>query len=79
VVFGEAGEKILSILGEPVPGRRPYSIHRCEGLREAVLLVSKVASAGDVVLFSPGGTSFDEFHDFSERGDKFKEWVQELL
>jgi UDP-N-acetylmuramoylalanine--D-glutamate ligase len=31
-----------------------------------------------VVLFSPGGTSYDEFKDFEERGEFFKKWVLEL-
>jgi UDP-N-acetylmuramoylalanine--D-glutamate ligase len=31
-----------------------------------------------VVLLSPGGTSFDEFKDFAERGERFRKWVQEL-
>jgi UDP-N-acetylmuramoylalanine--D-glutamate ligase len=30
-------------------------------------------------LLSPGGTSFDEFHDFEDRGEAFKKWVMELL
>lgn len=78
IVFGEAGEKIMAALGESDPGTRPYSIKRFQRLQEAVLSVPEVARAGDVVLFSPGGTSFDEFEDFSERGDRFKEWVQAL-
>ncbi|PIZ26238.1 MAG: hypothetical protein COY47_01605, partial [Chloroflexi bacterium CG_4_10_14_0_8_um_filter_57_5] len=26
----------------------------------------------------PGGTSFDEFRDFEERGEVFRTWVSEL-
>jgi UDP-N-acetylmuramoylalanine--D-glutamate ligase len=48
------------------------------GLQEAVLKAAEVAEAGDVVLLSPGGTSFDEFKDFADRGERFRAWVQEL-
>jgi UDP-N-acetylmuramoylalanine--D-glutamate ligase len=30
------------------------------------------------VLLSPGGTSFDAFKDFEERGEAFKNWVNAL-
>jgi UDP-N-acetylmuramoylalanine--D-glutamate ligase len=33
---------------------------------------------GDIVLLSPGGTSFDEFRDFEERGEAYRKWVSEL-
>lgn len=78
ILFGEAAEKIAAALGQPGVGQRPYSIHRCENLRQAVSQAAEVAEAGDVVLLSPGGTSFDEFKDFAERGERFKQWVQEL-
>jgi UDP-N-acetylmuramoylalanine--D-glutamate ligase len=44
-----------------------------------VQTAADVAQAGDVVLLAPGGTSFDEFKDFAERGEYFKEWVRELV
>jgi UDP-N-acetylmuramoylalanine--D-glutamate ligase len=47
-------------------------------LREAILKAAEVAESGDVVLLSPGGTSFDEFKDFEERGERFRTWVREL-
>jgi UDP-N-acetylmuramoylalanine--D-glutamate ligase len=85
VVFGQAAEKILGALDTSSPEggsrsgeKRPYSIQRSEGLQEAVRLAAEVAESGDVVLLAPGGTSFDEFIDFAERGDWFKKWVQEL-
>jgi UDP-N-acetylmuramoylalanine--D-glutamate ligase len=80
VVFGQADEKILGALGSPGSGgKRPYSIQHCDGLQEAVNKAAEVAKSGDVVLLSPGGTSFDQFNDFAERGEWFKTWVQELL
>jgi UDP-N-acetylmuramoylalanine--D-glutamate ligase len=78
VIFGDAAEKIQSALGPRVPGSRPFSVARCVACQEAVAAAARVAQPGYTVLFSPGGTSFDEFKDFEERGGKFKQWVQEL-
>jgi UDP-N-acetylmuramoylalanine--D-glutamate ligase len=51
----------------------------CVGtLEEAVEEAARAACSGDVVLLSPGGTSFDAFRDFAERGDRFKHLVQAL-
>lgn len=78
VLFGEAAAKINAALGPQTPGRRPLSLVRCQGLREAVQAAASVARSGDVVLLAPGGTSFDEFRDFEERGESFRQWVQKL-
>jgi len=79
VVFGQAAEKILGALGRIGSGeKRPYSVQHGDGLKEAVHLAAEVAESGNVVLLAPGGTSFDEFNDFAERGDRFRKWVQEL-
>jgi UDP-N-acetylmuramoylalanine--D-glutamate ligase len=43
-----------------------------------VELAAQVARAGDVVLLSPGGTSFDAYRDFVERGEHFKKLVSAL-
>jgi len=53
-------------------------ITRVETLEEAVEAASRLARPGEVVLLSPGGTSFDAFRDFAERGDRFKELVRQL-
>ncbi|HEY5158168.1 MAG TPA: UDP-N-acetylmuramoyl-L-alanine--D-glutamate ligase [Anaerolineales bacterium] len=75
VLFGEASELISTALGKPVEGRRPYTLEHCKGLEEAVQTASRMAIPGCVVLLSPGGTSFDQFNDFEERGEAFRKWV----
>ncbi len=78
IVFGETSEKVLKALGPVEAGKRPFSINHCEGLQEAIHLATKVIEPGDVVLLSPGGTSFDEFIDFEQRGERFRLWVNQL-
>jgi len=76
VLFGEAVDKIQKTADSLGLGTERFS--RADGLHEAVIQAAEVAEPGDVVLLSPGGTSFDEFKDFAERGERFREWVQEL-
>jgi UDP-N-acetylmuramoylalanine--D-glutamate ligase len=76
ILFGEAAEKIEAAFG-PTSGRTRTQV-RCAGLRQAVDQAAAVAESGDVVLLSPGGTSFDEFKDFADRGERFKLWVRAL-
>ena len=83
VLFGEAADQIRrAIESQPIikgsNNARPFTVTQCRGLREAVQSAAMCAEKGDVVLLSPGGTSFDEFRDFEERGDAFKQWVKEL-
>lgn len=78
VLFGEAAEKIEKAVTSSTSWKRTKSVARCRGLHEAVNKAAEVAESGDVVLLSPGGTSFDEFVDFAERGERFRQWVQEL-
>ena len=63
VLFGEAAEKIRNtaqVLGLRENGSK---ITRSRGLHEAIIKAAEVAESGDVVLLSPGGTSFDELLD----------------
>jgi len=78
VIFGEAADLVAEAVGDVEPGMRPFSTDRCEGLEKAVQMAAKRVEPGDVVLLSPGGTSFDEFIDFEERGKRFTKWVKEL-
>jgi UDP-N-acetylmuramoylalanine--D-glutamate ligase len=47
-------------------------------LPDAVAAAREVAQPGDVVLLSPGTSSFDMFKDYADRGDQFREIVKEL-
>ena len=81
VVFGADGEKqvcskVMNLL--PLLRIEPERISRAETLEGAVTRASELARAGDVVLFSPGGTSYDAYHDFAERGEHFRQLVSAL-
>jgi UDP-N-acetylmuramoylalanine--D-glutamate ligase len=78
IFFGELAEKVAPLLGSIQTGRKPVSITRCGSLEEAVQSASEKAIKGNVVLFSPGGTSFDAYKDFEERGEDFRKWVNQL-
>jgi UDP-N-acetylmuramoylalanine--D-glutamate ligase len=78
VLFGEAAGKIADTLTKAPGSGSSITTSCCSSLEEAVQAAASVAAEGDVVLLAPGGTSFDEFVDFEERGDRFKQWVNKL-
>lgn len=43
-------------------------------VKEAVSFAKEIVHDNSVVLFTPGGASFDEFKGFDERGEKFAQW-----
>jgi UDP-N-acetylmuramoylalanine--D-glutamate ligase len=72
ILFGEARERIAALLGGGVKTKQAAT------LREAMPLAWRSATEGDVVLLAPGCASFDEFKDYKERGDVFKQWIGSL-
>jgi UDP-N-acetylmuramoylalanine--D-glutamate ligase len=72
ILFGEARERIAALLGGVVKTKQAAT------LRQAMPLAWRSATAGDVVLLAPGCASFDEFRDYKERGDVFKQWIGSL-
>jgi UDP-N-acetylmuramoylalanine--D-glutamate ligase len=78
ILFGEASDKISTALGKTVTGETLTAIHSCGKFANALEKAADVASRGDIVLLSPGCTSYDAFRDFEERGNYFKNWVNGL-
>ncbi len=78
VAFGECRVTVAKAVQEAAAGREGPEIHLLPDLEEAVALAGQAAREGEVVLLSPGGTSFDAFVDFEARGDRFRELVKEL-
>jgi UDP-N-acetylmuramoylalanine--D-glutamate ligase len=78
VLFGEAADKIQKTAERLGLREGRFTVTRADGLHDAIHKAAEIAESGDVVLLSPGGTSFDEFKDFAERGERFREWVQAL-
>jgi UDP-N-acetylmuramoylalanine--D-glutamate ligase len=78
---GAANVKQVLLIGQTAPAlavglTKPHEI--MPTLDMAVGRAHELATVGDVVLLSPGAPSFDMFKNFAERGEKFKEAVDEL-
>ncbi len=67
--FGEIAEELYELFSAVVPTRA------VENLQDALRLVRESAVAGDLVLFSPGTSSFDQYSGYEARGDHFRELV----
>jgi UDP-N-acetylmuramoylalanine--D-glutamate ligase len=76
VAFGEAGEIVDNTVRKF--GGTADVLTRVTTLEEAVRAAQAVAQPGDIVLLSPGGTSYDAYTDFAERGVHFRQLVQSL-
>jgi UDP-N-acetylmuramoylalanine--D-glutamate ligase len=73
VLIGEAAGKIRKALSGIV------DISEAQSMQEAVLLCSRIALPGDVVLLAPACASFDMFQDYEHRGRVFKEEFRKLI
>ncbi len=51
-------------------------MHDCGELEAAVARAATAAARGEVVLLSPACASFDQFSDFEDRGERFRELVE---
>ncbi len=70
--IGEASELFARLLSPHM------AVAEYETLERAVGEAAAEAEPGDTVLLSPACASFDQFRDFEQRGDKFRELVGAL-
>jgi UDP-N-acetylmuramoylalanine--D-glutamate ligase len=90
---GFAFDPLRSLVKEKVRstiliGEMAESIQRCwsgavkseiaSSLADAIERAHAIAKPGEVVLFSPGTSSFDMFKSYADRGDQFRTLVQAL-
>lgn len=73
VTLGEMADRIETLWQDRLPVRNAG-----RSLERAVGLARELAQPGDVVLFSPGTSSFDMFKNYAERGSLFRALVQDL-
>ena len=72
IAFGQAKEIILLAVGDAVRSTSAMD------LNEALSLAQNYSQPGDIVLLSPGCASFDQFDNFEQRGNHFKELVNTI-
>lgn len=70
--IGQSAGKISAQLGDQLP------VKIFSSLEEAVRHAAQSAKRGDIVLLSPGCSSFDMFKDYAHRGQEFQRIVHEL-
>jgi UDP-N-acetylmuramoylalanine--D-glutamate ligase len=73
ILIGEMADRIEALWQSHLPC---YNVGR--SLERAVHAARAAAQRGDVVLFSPGTSSFDMFRNYADRGNQFRALVQTL-
>ena len=72
ILIGEMAERIAGDWKDATKSELASS------LADAVERAHATAKSGEVVLFSPGTSSFDMFKSYADRGDQFRALVQAI-
>lgn len=73
ILIGEMRERIFAAWKDAV------SCVLADSLEDAVLMAARLAEKGDIVMLSPGCSSYDMFENYEERGEVFRRAVKQLL
>ena len=77
ILFGATSDKIYNAVINN-KDKEDITIYVEKTLTDVVNRALKVATDGEVVLFSPASASFDMFKNFADRGKQFKDLVNKL-
>jgi UDP-N-acetylmuramoylalanine--D-glutamate ligase len=73
-LIGETADEI----GRALKPAEVEIVRYCEDLEAAVSEAAGAAIPGEAVLLSPACASFDQFKNYEDRGDTFRQLVKEL-
>ena len=79
ILLGDTKEKIyeaVTNLNKEI--NKNIEIYKCNTLQEVVDKALDVSNNNEIVLFSPASASFDMFKNFADRGEQFKELVNNI-
>lgn len=80
ILIGATSDKIreAALAAFARRGMEPVPIRQAQKYSQAVAMAAEMADEGDTVVLSPGSTSFDMFRNFEERGNLYKQLVNQL-
>ena len=80
ILIGQTKNKIYNAVSKEMEKQgKDLNIYIAKTLEETVMIANDVSIHGDIVLFSPASASFDMFKNFAERGNLFKELVNNFV
>jgi UDP-N-acetylmuramoylalanine--D-glutamate ligase len=71
-VIGQTKEKLFNIFNKDT------LVYKADSLEQAIQSAFEKSNAGDCVILSPMCSSFDMFRDYEQRGDIFRDFVNQL-
>ena len=79
ILIGQTSEKIFNVVKDELSNQnKDMDIYECDNLAQTVEIAKKISKPGQIVLFSPASASFDMFKNFADRGEQFKNLVNNI-
>ncbi|GJQ60931.1 MAG: UDP-N-acetylmuramoyl-L-alanine--D-glutamate ligase [Candidatus Scalindua sp. AMX11] len=78
ILMGDTAETILQLIKDTEGVKEKPEVYIETSLDGSLLIASRIAQSGDVVLLSPACASYGMFTNYEERGSRFKDLVGRL-
>ena len=79
ILIGQTAGKIFEVVkSESIIQDKNIDIYMCNNLNQAVILAKRYSCENECVLFSPASQSLDEFNNYQDRGNQFKNIVNKI-